>query len=109
MFSEGFRPLEIASPGDLTRRIALLVATTVRQKTNFWVVDRLCQNEPRQTVRDRLLEDQIFDGEIDPVESFALAWQILRWGMKAILERAKLRLHIQWRYMCQLCRLPKGE
>jgi hypothetical protein len=99
MTNAEFRPFEIVCSADLERRTALLIATTTRHQTKLWVLDRLWQSQRRQMAADRAVEDQTAGIEIGLIESFALAWYILRRGMVSSWERAKLRLGVRRPHM----------
>jgi hypothetical protein len=95
---------ETSRPVYPERCTVLLVSAIIRRERVLWEVVRLWRSPLRQPDQDQLPGDQISDAGIDPVESFALAWQIGRLAMAAIWAQAKGRLGIRPRYTAQVLR-----
>src|SRR6516162_5150731 len=97
MTTAKLRPFENARLVYPERRTCFLIAGSVRHRTMLWVVVRLGRNSPQSRDPGQRLAGQIPGAGIDPVESFVLAWHILRLGMAATWARAKLHLGNRWR------------
>jgi len=91
------RPFENARLVYPERRICFLIAGSVRHRTTLWEVARLWRSLPLSMDQDHWPAGQISGAGIDPIESFVLAWHVLRLGVAATWARAKLHLGNRWR------------
>ena len=98
-FSVEPRQLEVLHPAFPERRTALLIYQLSRQGIKLWALDRVFRNQSLGAARGLLPADQTVRVGIDPIESFALAWYILRREMAATWSLAKLRLCTRLRCM----------